>query len=172
MKQILSVQGHSRRGMLCGDCQHKLSLYLGTSHCIHCHNHWPAMHLIIPYGCHHSWNITILLVYNHNVLVLNITVTLGLVNSIIFYANIVAANSALFFPSSDPGFPSVLIHVAWLNLDTYTKPGFNWLFQFTLFPLSLSLSQWVSVPLGSQHWLERKIQLLFWPCWFCKKTTS
>ena len=48
-------------------------------------------------------------------LVLNMTVAVGLINGFIFYANIVAANSAIFFPSSEPSFPTVL--VAWLNLD-------------------------------------------------------
>ena len=46
---------------------------------------------------------------------LNITVAVGLINDFIFYINIVAANSAVFFPSSEPSFPSVF--VAWLNLD-------------------------------------------------------
>ena len=47
------------------------------------------------------------------------------------YANIVAANSAVFFPPSEPSFPTVF--VAWLNLDIgidvcffdgTPKPGF------------------------------------------------
>ena len=48
-------------------------------------------------------------------LALNITVAVGLINGFIFYANIAVANSGLFFPSSKPSFPAVL--VAWLNLD-------------------------------------------------------
>jgi hypothetical protein len=48
-------------------------------------------------------------------LALNMTVAVGLINGFIFYANIVAANSALFFPSSEPSFPTVFM--AWLNLD-------------------------------------------------------
>ena len=48
-------------------------------------------------------------------LVINMTVAVGLINGFIFYANIVAANSAVFFPSSEPSFPTLL--VAWLNLD-------------------------------------------------------
>ena len=63
----------------------------------------------------------------------------------IFYANIVAANNAVFFPSSEPSFPTVL--VAWLNLDigidvcffdgldTYTK---TWLqLAFPVYIISL-----------------------------------
>ena len=48
-------------------------------------------------------------------LVLNMTVSVGLINVFIFYANIVSAGSAVFFPSSEPSFPSVF--VAWLNLE-------------------------------------------------------
>ena len=48
-------------------------------------------------------------------LAINMTVAVGLINGFIFYANIVAANSAIFFPSSEPNFPTVF--VAWLNLD-------------------------------------------------------
>ena len=45
----------------------------------------------------------------------NITVSVGLINEFIFYANIVSAGSTVFFPSSEPSFPSVFL--AWLNLD-------------------------------------------------------
>ena len=48
-------------------------------------------------------------------LVLNMTVAVGLINGFIFYANIVAANSTVFFPLLEPSFPTVF--VAWLNLD-------------------------------------------------------
>ena len=48
-------------------------------------------------------------------LALNITVAVGLINGFIFYANIIAANSAVFFPSSGPSFPTVFI--AWLKLE-------------------------------------------------------
>ena len=48
-------------------------------------------------------------------LALNITVSVGLINGFIFYANIVSAGGTVFFPSSEPSCPSVF--VAWLNLD-------------------------------------------------------
>ena len=43
------------------------------------------------------------------------TVAVGLINGFIFHANIIAANSAIFFPLSELSFPTVF--VAWLNLD-------------------------------------------------------
>ena len=49
------------------------------------------------------------------VLALNMTISVGLINGFIFYANIVSAGSTGFFPSSEPSFPTMF--VAWLNLD-------------------------------------------------------
>ena len=99
---------HSR--VLCGGCQEHLSLSLGSSRCLSCHSHWPAVLVIILLA---AIVAGILLVTA--LLALNITVAVGLINGFIFYANIVAANSAVFFPSSKPSFPTVF--VAWLNLD-------------------------------------------------------
>ena len=46
-------------------------------------------------------------------LALNMTVTIGLINGFVFYANTVAANGAIFFSSLEPSFPTVF--VAWLG---------------------------------------------------------
>ena len=101
---------YDRSGVLCGACQKHLSLSLGSSSCLPCHSHWPAVLVVIPLA---AIIAGILLVTA--VLALNMTVAVGLINGFIFYANIVAANSAVFFPSSEPSFPTVF--VAWLNLD-------------------------------------------------------
>ena len=97
-------------GVLCGGCQENLTLSLGSSHCLSCHNHWPAVLVVIFLAA-----IIAGLLLVTAVLALNMTVAIGLINGFIFYANIVAANSAVFFPSSEPSFPTVF--VAWLNLD-------------------------------------------------------
>ena len=101
---------YDRRGVLCGACQAHLSLSLGSSRCLPCHSHWPAVFVVILLA---AIIAGILLVTA--LLALNMTVAVGLINGFIFYANIVAANSAVFFPSSEPSFPTVF--VAWLNLD-------------------------------------------------------
>ena len=49
------------------------------------------------------------------VLVLNMTVTVGLINSFIFYADVVAAGSTGYISSSEPSFP--LVFISWLNFD-------------------------------------------------------
>ena len=101
---------YNRTGLLCGACQKNLSLSLGSSHCLSCHSHWPAVlvTILITFIISGILLVTALLV-------LNMTVAVGLINGFIFYANIVSAGSAVFFPSSKPSYPSVF--VAWLNLD-------------------------------------------------------
>ena len=131
---------YNRRGTLCGGCQEYLSLSLGSSHCLPCPSHWPAVFSVVLLA---AIIAGILLVAA--LLALDMTVAIGLINGFIFYANIVAANSAVFFPSSEPSFPTVF--VAWLNLDlgidvcffdgldTYTK---TWLqLAFPVYIISL-----------------------------------
>ena len=100
----------NRTGTLCGACQEHLSLSLGSSRCLPCPSHWPAVFVVILLA---AIIAGILLVTA--LLALNMTVAVGLINGFIFYANIMSANSAVFFPSSEPSFPTVF--VAWLNLD-------------------------------------------------------
>ena len=101
---------YNRGGILCGTCQENLSLSLGSSHCLSCRSYWPAVLVAIILA---TIIAGILLVAA--LLALNMTVAVGLINGFILYANIVSANSAVFFPSSVPSFPTVF--VAWLNLD-------------------------------------------------------
>ena len=101
---------YDRTGVLCGACKEDLSLSLASSRCVPCHTHWPAVFVVILLAAAIAG---ILLVTA--LLALNMTVSVGLINGFIFYANIVSAGSAVFFPSSEPSFPSVF--VAWLNLD-------------------------------------------------------
>ena len=101
---------YNRTGVLCGSCGGYFSLSLASSHCLPCHSHWPAVCVAIVLA---AIIAGILLVAT--LLALNMTVSIGLVNSFSFYANLVSAGSYVFFPSSDPSFPSVF--VAWLNLD-------------------------------------------------------
>ena len=49
-------------------------------------------------------------------LALNMTVAVGTLNGILFYANIVAVNADIYFlPSTTPNF--VTVFISWLNLD-------------------------------------------------------
>ena len=96
----------NRSGILCGECRPGLSLALGSSRCLTCSNMFLLM--IIPFALA---GIALVCV----VLALKLTVSVGTINGLIFYANIVAVNKSLFFPPDDHSVLSVFI--AWLNLD-------------------------------------------------------
>ena len=78
---------YNRSGVLCGECKPGLSLVLATSRCAQCSNLY--LLLLIPFAL-----AGILLVVL--ILVLNITIATGSIHGLIFYANIVAANKAIF----------------------------------------------------------------------------
>ena len=105
---------NGRTGLLCGTCQSGLSLSLGSSHCIRCPSHWSVYVVSITLA---SLLAGILLVAF--VLLLNLTVAVGTLNAIIFYANILAARHSLFLKFSTSSFATVFI--SWLNLEI----GFN-----------------------------------------------
>ena len=99
----------NRSGILCGACQQNLSLSLGSSLCIQCSTSWhktfPAM-LAVAFV---SGIVLVILL-----MVLNLTVAVGTLNGLIFYANIVGANGDTMI-SSSVKFPSLF--VSWLNLE-------------------------------------------------------
>ncbi len=96
---------YNRSGVLCGECKSHFSLVLVTSHCKECSNLY--LLLLIPFAL-----AGILLVAL--ILVLNITIAMGYIHGLIFYANIVAANRAIFFPSLNN---FLTVFVSWVNLD-------------------------------------------------------
>ena len=95
---------YNRTGVLCGSCRGKSSLSLASSRCLPCHSHWPAVCIIIFVAAILAGILIVIVL-----LALNMTVSVGLINGFIFYANIVSAGSAVFFPSLDPNFPSVFV---------------------------------------------------------------
>ena len=97
-----------RSGILCGACQQNLSQVFGTSKCRQCSSLWalPWVPVIALAGM----ALVVMLI------VLNLTVSVGTINGLIFYANIVKANQATFFPpNTTNSFLSWFI--AWINLD-------------------------------------------------------
>ena len=97
----------SRSGILCGACQPGLSQVLGTSSCKECSNMWILLVFVFTLA-------GVLLVAG--LMMLNITVSIGTINGLIFYANIVRANTATFFPDK-AGNTFLSWFIAWLNLD-------------------------------------------------------
>ena len=100
----------NRAGILCGACQPGFSLALGTSRCLRCSNIY--LLLLIPFLLAGVALVFLLLKCN-------LTVSVGTINGLIFYANIVRVNHTTFFPHGDGNvFTDILsVFIAWLNLD-------------------------------------------------------
>jgi hypothetical protein len=96
-----------RSGILCGACQPGYSQVLGTSNCKKCSNVWILLTLIFALAGG-------LLVAG--LVLFNLTVSMGTINGLIFYANIVRANTATFFPDKTAN-TFLSWFIAWLNLD-------------------------------------------------------
>ena len=127
----LDIQcNHNHSGTLCGSCSNNYSIAFGTLHCLPCSNDYLA--LILPFALAGIALSAILLL-------LKLSVTIGTINGVIFYANVVQANRSIFLP---PGKTNILtVFLAWMNLDLgietcfydgMTTYAFTWL-QF-LFP--------------------------------------
>ena len=93
-------------GVLCGKCQQHYSLSLGSSKCIQCQKKWHGQFIGIIIASLFAGIFLVAII-----LVLNLTVAVGTLNSIIFYANIVYSNRTL----RQSMFSSMFI--SWLNLD-------------------------------------------------------
>ena len=99
-------------GILCGACPSNFSLAIGSSRCLECSENYHIL-LLIAFA-----TAGVLLVLF--IKILDMTVTKGTINGLIFYANIVWANSSILFPPRTQ--TSNLLHflktfIAWLNLD-------------------------------------------------------
>ena len=101
---------NNRAGFLCGKCISNYSLSLGSSKCIKCPNNWYAQLIVIILAAFIAGILVVVLV-----LVLNLTVAVGSLNSIIFYANILDANRSIYFSRMHLDVAKVFI--SWLNLD-------------------------------------------------------
>ena len=103
----LDIQcNHNHFGILCGSCKENYSIALGSVHCLPCSNNYLA--LILPFAVAGIALVAILLL-------LRMTVTIGTLNGLIFYANVIQANHSIFFPEGATNILTVFI--AWLNLD-------------------------------------------------------
>ena len=150
----------NRAGRLCGGCKDNYSLAIGSSHCIHCPNN-NNLALLIFFAA-----AGFLLVFF--ISVLNLTVTQGWINGLIFYANIVWAYQSILFqdeikPNAFTLFGKTF--VAWLNLDfgietcffnglnAFWKTWLQYVFPFYtagLFIIGLRYSSKLSKLFGSQ----------------------
>ena len=100
----------NRTGLLCSSCKSGHSISLGSSRCLSCPKDWPKLFIAIALGAIASGVVLVVII-----LALNLTVAVGTLNGLIFYANIMAANNITFCPLSKQNVFSVFI--AWLNLE-------------------------------------------------------
>ena len=102
---------NSRSGILCGVCQPGHSLSIGSSRCIQCSNNWPVVCTAIILAGFFAGIALVCLI-----MILNLTVAVGTLNGLIFFANIIGANGNIFFTSAS--FIKFLsVPVSWLNLE-------------------------------------------------------
>ena len=105
----------NRTGILCGGCETGFSRILGSSKCKKCSN--LKLLFVIPSGILAGLVLIALL------MMLNLTVSVGTINGLIFYSNFIQAQRTTFFsPESLNSFLSMFI--AWLNLDLGTESCF------------------------------------------------
>jgi len=93
-----------RSGLLCSQCQHGLSMVFGSSRCMKCTN----VHILITLIVIVAGVVLVVLLY-----LLNLTVTNGTINGIIFYANIVGINDSVFLKLFKP----LKLFISFTNLD-------------------------------------------------------
>ena len=95
----------NRTGILCSQCQHHLSMVFGSSRCMKCSN----LHILITIIVIVAGIVLVVLLY-----LLNLTVTTGTINGIIFYANIVSINDPVFL-INDNVFKLLRVFISFIN---------------------------------------------------------
>ena len=96
----------NRTGILCGQCQSHLSIMLGSNRCGTCSN-WYLF--LLPVFALAGIVLVAMLMF------LNLSVSVGTINGLLFYANMVKLNEAFFFPNGS--IPVVSQFISWLNLE-------------------------------------------------------
>ena len=124
-------------GTLCGSCQPGLSLALGSNQCLYCTNNHLALLLAFAMAG------VVLVCF---IKVIDLTISQGTLNGLVFYANVVKANEYLLY--NDKQTNPLAVFVAWLNLDLgietcffngLTAYGKTWLqFMFPLYIWSIA----------------------------------
>ena len=98
---------NNRSGVLCGSCKMNTSLMLGGDVCGDCSDN-AHLALLVVFAV--AGILVVALIF-----LMQITVSSGTINGLIFYANILNSNQTVFFPVGF--FRSYTIFISWLNLD-------------------------------------------------------
>ena len=98
----------NRIGPLCGQCGQNFDLALGSLHCIPCNNNHSALILFFAL----AGMVLVAVVF-----ILRLTVSVGTLNGLLFYANIIQGNHQAYFPRVTTRVKFFTIFISWLNLD-------------------------------------------------------
>ena len=128
-------------GRLCGGCRENYSLAIGSSRCIPCPND-NSLALLVFFA---AAGVVLVLI----ILSLNLTVTQGLINGLIFYANIIQSYKSILYPVETPSYGIFFqTFIAWMNLDfgiescfsvslsTFWKTWLQFLFPFYIWAIA------------------------------------
>ena len=130
-----------RTGLLCGECEEGYSLTLGDGKCAKCSNTY--LLLVLPFAVAGLLLVAVLFA-------LNLTVTEGSINGLIFYTNVIALNHNVLFTGQES---YLYPFVAWLNLDLgissclyngmdgYAETWFQFVFPIYLWAIILVIIQ-------------------------------
>ena len=97
----------NRSGILCGQCKKGFSLMLGSNKCATCTNNYISLLIVFLIAG------IVLVVF---LLMSNLTVSVGSINGLLFYANILKLNQTVLFPNG-ASIPVLSQFIAWINLD-------------------------------------------------------
>ena len=141
-----------RSGVVCAECQQGLSTVFGSSHCKQCSNFY--LLLIVPIAIAGVVLMIVLFTFN-------LTVTDGVMNTLIFYVNIISINYSLFcFDSSSPDCTILSLLNLDLGIETCFYDGMDGYTKICLqlvFPSYLMLIAFILI-IGSRH--SSKLQRL------------
>ena len=134
-----------RSGVLCGECQQGLSAVFGSSQCKHCSNIY--LFMIIPIAI--AGIVLVIMLFTFN-----LTVTNGVINTLIFYVNIISINYSQFcFNSNSPDCTLLSLMNLDLGIETCFYDGMNGYAKMWLqlaFPSYLILIAFVLI-IGSRY---------------------
>ena len=148
---------YNRTGILCGACDKGLSVILGGPECFSCTN---TSLLLVPVFAVMGIALVIFLS------LINLTVTQGTINGIIFYVNVIQINRAVYFPSGTLPLPiDILLGIiSWLNLDFGVRTCFyNGMDTFTkvilqfIFPVYIWLVVIIVIFLSRRYTLPQRL---------------
>ena len=141
-----------RSGVLCGECKQGLSNVFGSSQCKHCSNLY--VFTIIPIAI--AGLVLVIMLFTFN-----LTVTNGIINTLIFYVNIISINYSQFcFDSNSPDCTILSLFNLDLGIETCFYDGMDGYAKMWLqlaFPSYLMIIAFTLI-IGSRH--STKLQRL------------